>query len=81
MDEVLLPTQSHRSEQEKYSFEKTTKVAQANSRNQTSETNVYSYIQLQFITNGGFASIASGFKRSLISSTVATVSFTRPSGR
>ena len=61
-------------------FSKTTNIAPANNRNQRPETNNYTQMQLQFITNGGIPSIAPGFQRSLNSSTVATVSFTRPSG-
>ena len=81
IDEVLLLTQSHQREQKDGVFEKTKNIAQANNRDQTSETNGYTEIQLQFITNGGIPSIAPGLQKSLNSSTVATVSFTRPSGR
>ena len=62
-------------------FSKTTIIAPANNRNQTAETNNYKYMQLQFITNGEIPSTAPGFQRALNSSTVATVSFTRPSGK
>ena len=64
---------------QKSKFSKTLNIAPANNKNQTAETNDYTQMQLQFITNGGIPSIAPGFQRSLDSSTVATVSFTRPS--
>ena len=80
--ELLHIAQSHRrKETRKVNFQKTTNFAPANNRNRTTETNSYNKKQIQFITNGGIVSIAAGFKRSLKSSTVATVSFTRPSGK
>ena len=62
-------------------WKKTTNIAPANNRNQTTEANSYTWKQLQFITNGGIPFVAPGLERSLNSSTVATVLFTRPSGR
>ena len=54
VDELLLLTQSHK----KNKFpNKTTKIAPANNRNQTTEANSYTSKQLQFITNGGILSI------------------------
>ena len=72
VDEFLLLTQSHQRKGTKKFPKLTATIAPANNRNQTSEANSYTLIQLQFITNGGFPSFAPTFN----CSTVATVSFT-----
>ena len=59
---------------------KETKIAPANNRNEKNEANSYTKLQLQFITNGGIPYITPDSQRSLISSTVSTVSLTRSSG-
>ena len=82
LDELLLLTQNlQRKATQKKFFKKTTNFAPACYTNQVTKTNSYTYIQLQFITNGGTPSISPGLQSLLNSSSVATVFFTRPSGR
>ena len=82
VDEVLLLTRNHQIKERKSTSSKTNlNIRPANKRHQTTNTNSYNYMQLQFITDGGTPSIALGSQISLNFSTVATVSFTRRSGK
>ena len=82
VDEVLLRTGSHQTKgTKKVISEETTNIAPANKRNETTQTNSYTQRHLQFITNDRTPSIAPVFQRSLNPSTVANVSFTRPSSK
>ena len=81
IDEVSLLTRNHQSKETKSTSSKTNLNIRPNKRHQTTKTNSYNYMQLQFITDGGTSSIVLGSQISLNLSTVANVSFTRRSDK
>ena len=80
MESYSSPKIMKEKEQRRMNFQELANIAPANNGNQTHRTNRYTKKQLQLITNGATPFSALGFQRSLNSSTLATVLFTRPYG-